>query len=78
LIAALTGLFHALSAFWTLKKEKLIYDMLEESEKKQLSITKEIELNRDKGTEESTQRADFLFLQIQKEKIKYEKILSSL
>ena len=52
--------------------------MLEESEKKQLSITKEIELNRDKGTEESTQRADFLFLQIQKEKIKYEKILSSL
>jgi hypothetical protein len=78
LIAALTGLFHALSAFWTLKKEKLIYDMLEESEKKQVSLIKEIELNRDKKTEDSTQRADFLFLQVQKEKIKYEKILSSL
>jgi hypothetical protein len=78
LIAALTGLFNALSAFWSLKKEKLVYDMLEESENKQLNLIKEIELNRDKKTEESTQRADFLFSRLQKEKIKYEKILSNL
>jgi len=52
--------------------------MLEESEKKQVSLIKEIELNRDEKTEDSTQRADFLFLQVQKEKIKYEKILSRL
>ncbi len=78
MIAALTGLFNALSAFWSLKKEKLVYDMLEESENKQLNLIKEIELNRDKKTEESTQRADFLFSRLQKEKIKYEKILSNL
>ncbi len=78
MIAALTGLFEALSAFWSLKKEKLVYDMLDESENKQSSLIKEIEFNRSKKTEEATQKADFIFLQLQKEKIKYEKILSRL
>lgn len=78
MIAALTGLFQALSAFFSLKKEKLVYDMLEESEGEQEMIIKEIELNRNKGTEESAQRADFLFSKLQKEKLKYEKILSRL
>lgn len=78
MIAALTGLFNALSAFFLLKKEKLVYDMLEESEDKQLNLIKEIELNRDKKTEEAAQRADFLSSRLQKEKVKYEKILSNL
>lgn len=78
MIAALTGLFDALSAFWSLKKEKLVYDMLDESENKQSSLIKEIEFNRNKKTEESTQKADYLFSQLQKEKVKYEKILSRL
>lgn len=78
MITALTALLQALSAFWSLKKDKLIYDMIEESENKQSKLIKEIELNRNKKTEESTQLADFLFSQLQKEKIKYEKILSNL
>lgn len=78
MIAALTGLFEALSAFWSLKKEKLVYDMLDESENKQSNLIKEIEFNRNKKTEESTQKADYLFSQLQKEKVKYEKILSRL
>ena len=78
MIAALTGLFDALSAFWSLKKEKLVYDMLDESENKQSSLIKEIVFNRNKKTEESTQKADYLFSQLQKEKVKYEKILSRL
>lgn len=78
MIAALTGLFEALSAFWSLKKEKLVYDMLDESENKQSSLIKEIEFNRSKKTEEATQKADYLFSQLQKEKMKYEKILSRL
>ena len=41
-------------------------------------MIKEIEFNRSKKTEEATQKADFIFLQLQKEKIKYEKILSRL
>lgn len=52
--------------------------MLEESENKQLTLIKEIELNRDAGTEECTQRADFLFTRLQKEKAKYEKTLNHL
>lgn len=52
--------------------------MLDESENKQSSLIKEIEFNRNKKTEESTQKADYLFSQLQKEKVKYEKILSRL
>lgn len=78
MIAALTGLFQALSTLFSLKKEKLVYDMLDESEEEQNFLIKEIELNRNKGTEESAQRADFLFSRLQKEKFKYEKILARL
>lgn len=52
--------------------------MLDESENKQFNLVKEIEFNRSKKGEEYTQKADYLFSQLQKEKVKYEKILSRL
>jgi hypothetical protein len=78
MILTLKSLLDALTAFFSLKKEKLIYEMLEQSEKRQLELIKEIELKRNKGTEESALEADFLFSTLQKEKDKYEKILTRL
>ena len=78
MILALKSLLDVLSAFFSLQKEKLVYDMLEDSEEKQLEFIRLIEEDRNKGTEESAQRADFLFSRLQKEKEKYEKILTRL
>lgn len=75
MIAALTGLFQAIHAIFSLKKEQLVYDMLEESEEKQNILIRNIELNRNKATEEGAQHADFLMTRLQKEKEKYAKIL---
>ena len=78
MILALKSLLDVLSAFFSLQKEKLVYDMLEDSEEKQLEFIRLIEEDRNKGTEESAQRADFLFSRLQKEKDKYAKILTRL
>ncbi len=80
--APLLGLVkEALSAaagyFW-LKKERLLYDLIEISEKRQMAMTTAIETCRQQKTEAATQRADLIFQNLQKEKAKYEKLLNSL
>lgn len=78
ILAILSGLLEVLSSFFKLKKESLVYDMLDRSEEKQDNLIKEIEAERLLKSEESAQKADFLFNRLQKEKSKYEKIITHL
>ena len=78
MILVIKELLAVLSAFFSLKREKLVYEMLEESEDKQLELIRGIEQNRDKKTEESALEADFLATRLEKEKEKYAKILNRL
>lgn len=76
--AIIRAALEALTAYLTLKRERLSYDLVEASEQRMRSIRERIEALRDKGTEAATQEADLLFAAYQREKTKYEKYLNSL
>ena len=74
----LISLIEGLSAFFKLKAESLASDLVEKSEKRQADLIKQIEVERDKRTEESAQQADFLRSRLEYEKDKYEKLLANI
>ncbi len=74
----LISLIEGLSAFFKLKAESLASDLVEKSEKRQADLIKQIEVERDKRTEESAQQADFLRSRLDYEKAKYEKLLANI
>lgn len=74
----LISLIEGLSAFFKLKAESLASDLVEKSEKRQADLIKQIEVERDKRTEESAQQADFLRSRLEYEKAKYEKLLANI
>ncbi len=74
----LISLIEGLSAFFKLKAESLASDLVEKSEKRQADLIKQIEIERNKRTEESAQQADFLRSRLEYEKAKYEKLLANI
>jgi hypothetical protein len=74
----LISLIEGLSAFFKLKAESLASDLVEKSEKRQADLIKQIEIERNKRTEESAQQADFLRSRLDYEKAKYEKLLANI
>ena len=74
----LISLIEGLSAFFKLKAESLASDLVEKSEKRQADLIKQIEVERDKRTEESAQQADLLRSRLDYEKAKYEKLLANI
>ena len=74
----LISLIEGLSAFFKLKAESLASDLVEKSEKRQADLIKQIEVERNKRTEESAQQADFLRSRLEYEKAKYEKLLANI
>lgn len=78
LFSLLISLIEGLSAFFKLKAESLASDLVEKSEKRQADLIKQIEIERDKRTEESAQHADFLRSRLDYEKAKYEKLLANI
>ena len=78
LIALLEGLTQAATAYMSLKKESLLYDLIAASEERQRSIIEKIEAYRDSRTELGAQNADLLGHHLLTEKKKYEKFLDSI
>ena len=74
----LISLIEGLSAFFKLKAESLASDLVEKSEKRQADLIKQIEIERNKRTEQSAQQADFLHSRLDYEKEKYKKLLANL
>lgn len=78
LLAIVRTALEALVAYYSLKRERLEYDLIEVSEARMLALRARIEKLRDLRTEAGTQSADALQLVYQREKIKYEKYLTAL
>lgn len=76
--AVLRAALEALNAYLSLKRERLVYELIDASERRMRDIRERIDTLRDKGTEATTQEADLLFAAYQREKLKHEKYLSSL
>jgi hypothetical protein len=78
IIRLIAAALDAFASYYTLRRERLIYEMLDVSEERLIAIRERIEELRDKGDEKSTQAADQLVLLYQREKKKYETYLSSI
>ena len=76
--ALIRAVLEAIIAYYRYRQESLIYDLIATSEKRMLELRRQIELLRDKRTEAATQAADQLSELYQREKLKYEKYLTSL
>ena len=66
-----------LTAYIELKNKSLSFDLVRDSENRQDNLIQQIEYLREKATEESTSKADFLRGRLQREKKYYEDILVS-
>jgi hypothetical protein len=77
-LSAVTAYFNASAAVADLSGKKLIYDLIEQSEKRQTTLQAQIESNRQLGTEYATANADMLFKVLQKERLKHEKYLNNI
>lgn len=78
ILAIVRAALEALVAYYSLKRERLEYDLIEVSEARMLALRARIEKLRDLRTEAGTQSADALQLVYQREKTKYEKYLTAL
>ena len=65
------------TAYLELKNKSLSFDLVRDSESRQDNLIQQIEYLREKATEESTSKADFLRGRLQREKKYYEEILVS-
>lgn len=70
--------FEAVANFFGWKRESKSSDLVKESKDKQLKLIAAIEKEREKRTEESAAKADFLRSELIKEKKKYEKFIANL
>lgn len=77
LLDAASSYFRSRTSYYDLSSKKLIYVLIAQSEQRQADIRKRIESLREAVTEEATQNADALFVELQKEKKKYENYLRS-
>jgi hypothetical protein len=76
-LSAVAAYFNASAAVANLTSKKLIYELLEQSEKRQATLKAQIEADRQLGTEYATENADMLFKVLMKERNKYEKYLNN-
>jgi|TARA_B100001093_G_scaffold197398_1_gene189765 hypothetical protein len=66
-----------LTGYFELKNKSISFDLVRDSENRQDDLIQQIEYLREKATEESTSKADFLRGRLQREKKYYEDILVS-